>query len=168
MIGVHRLFRLTGNKALGAQIQQFFQVLEKYQLADGYIGPWPSDGQFPVNEWDAWGHYHILLASVLWYQATGHQPTLVRPARVPLKVYCVAWHVPLTVHCFAWHVCIALHAATNLRMGKRTLDLALPHCPTPPLTRLLWVAVVLHPHCTGVRGENSRHACGQCLFLGRI
>jgi hypothetical protein len=47
------------------------------QAEDGYLGPWPHDyrltgkaPQIKQGTWDAWGHYHIMLGLLFWYEDT--------------------------------------------------------------------------------------------------
>ena len=60
---------------LRATVSMALAQLTKYQAADGYLGPFPDakgpDGLRTMKAgWDSWGHYHICLGCLLWYEAT--------------------------------------------------------------------------------------------------
>eukprot|EP00729_Bicosta_minor_P022688 gene22688-13427_t len=77
-----QLFRLTGDAELKTQIIKSFQLLQEYQAENGYMGPWNEGFEFGVNHWEAWGHYHTILASLLWYQVEQDQGILEFAAKM--------------------------------------------------------------------------------------
>jgi DUF1680 family protein len=80
-----QVLRLTRDLDLREVIRTFVAHLVSLQADDGYLGPWPQGhhltGKAPnvMNDWgtwDAWGHYHILLGLLLWYEESGDPATL--------------------------------------------------------------------------------------------
>ncbi|MHB0857641.1 MAG: beta-L-arabinofuranosidase domain-containing protein [Anaerolineae bacterium] len=75
--------RLLRDERLRIQIDRFVDDLIATQDADGYTGPFPhserltgktADGRLSL--WDVWGHYHVMLGLLLWYQDSGYEPAL--------------------------------------------------------------------------------------------
>ncbi len=69
----------------------FVDALVSLQDGDGYLGPWPQGSHLTGTApnvsgggatWDAWGHYHILLGLLLWYEETGNATALVAARRI--------------------------------------------------------------------------------------
>lgn len=75
------IYRQTGDKALKEYAVQFIGELLALQGEDGYMGCFPKETRFteyfahdPKHRpatWDAWGHYHIMYALLLWWEETG-------------------------------------------------------------------------------------------------
>jgi DUF1680 family protein len=85
LVSCVQMLRLTGDPALRVCIVDFVAELIRLQANDGYLGPWPHayrlTGQAPNvykahGTWDAWGHYHISLGMLLWYEETGDRQAL--------------------------------------------------------------------------------------------
>ncbi|MCH5377766.1 MAG: glycoside hydrolase family 127 protein, partial [Planctomycetes bacterium] len=49
------------------------------QADDGYLGPWPKPERLR-GHWDLWGHYHVMLALMMWHEQTG-DPRAIQAAR---------------------------------------------------------------------------------------
>ena len=81
-VGKHLLssqlvFRMTGNPELKSSIEKLVRELLATQGEDGYMGPFPRERRLtgPLV-WDVWGHYHIIMALLMYYDDTGYEPSL--------------------------------------------------------------------------------------------
>jgi len=83
-----QIYRLKRNKKLADHISWFVKELCALQDKDGYLGPWPKEWRFkpgnPACEWpwDLWGHYHIMIGLLLWYEETGDKLSLKTTCRI--------------------------------------------------------------------------------------
>jgi DUF1680 family protein len=85
-----QVLRLTGDTDLRAYLDRFVPALLALQSDAGYLGPWPEQfalsGRAPRypegGTWDAWGHYHVMLGLVLWYDETADQAALAGATRI--------------------------------------------------------------------------------------
>jgi DUF1680 family protein len=50
------------------------------QAKDGYLGPFRKQERL-LGHWDLWGHYHAMLALIMWYEDTGDRKALDRAVR---------------------------------------------------------------------------------------
>lgn len=81
LTGATQVYRLTGDAQLRAVLDAFVADLVALQAKDGYLGPWPeanrltgfapNTGKSGGGTWDAWGHYHVMLGLLLWYETAG-------------------------------------------------------------------------------------------------
>ena len=80
-----QLLRLTGDPRLRDHLTDFVSKLVSLQTEEGYLGPWPEryalTGRAPNcvggrGTWDAWGHYHIMLGLLLWFEDSGSRKAL--------------------------------------------------------------------------------------------
>jgi len=74
-------WRITRDPELRRVIGQFVRDLIAAQAADGYLGPWPRDHRL-VHHWDVWGHKHVLLGLLLYYEDTGDEAVLAACRRI--------------------------------------------------------------------------------------
>ncbi len=51
------------------------------QAEDGYMGPFPRAVRLKAN-WDLWGHYHCLLALLMWHEDTGDAAALASARKI--------------------------------------------------------------------------------------
>lgn len=72
------VYRLTRDEKLKSYLSGFVADLVSCQdPEDGYLGPFPKGshltGHAPNCEgtWDSWGHYHVMMGLLLWYEETG-------------------------------------------------------------------------------------------------
>jgi uncharacterized protein len=93
-----QIFRLTRSDILKEHIQWFVDELISLQAEDGYLGPWPKDSRLTgkasncnivtlnkvllLPTWDAWGHYHIMLGLLYWYQESRDPKVLACVCRI--------------------------------------------------------------------------------------
>ena len=71
--------RLSDDKGLREVTARVMRELIRTQAADGYLGPFPD--KHLLDRWDLWGHYHCMLAMVLWHQDTGDPEALQAACR---------------------------------------------------------------------------------------
>jgi len=69
-------WRISGDIKLKKLIDDIIKELIDSQLPDGYLGPFTTDLRLTSDRWDAWGHYHWILAFLMYYQDTGNQRAL--------------------------------------------------------------------------------------------
>jgi DUF1680 family protein len=87
-----QVLRTTNNPKLRSFIGEFVQRLLDLQDVDGYLGPWTKTNRLtnfdPLQEdggmvtWDTWGHYHIMLGLLLWYEESGDPRVLHAVERI--------------------------------------------------------------------------------------
>jgi DUF1680 family protein len=69
-------WRISKDESLKHLIDTVVKELIDSQLQDGYLGPFTTDIRLVSDRWDAWGHYHWILAFLMYYEDTGYQPAL--------------------------------------------------------------------------------------------
>jgi len=72
--------RLSDDPALREVTARVMRELIRTQAEDGYLGPFPDNHL--LGRWDLWGHYHCMLAMILWHQDTGDPEALQAACRV--------------------------------------------------------------------------------------
>ena len=87
-----QVLRVTGDLRLRAFLEDFVPRLISLQADDGYLGPWPEAQRLtnfdPLQQekgmitWDTWGHYHVMLGLLLWYEETGDDRALLAAVRI--------------------------------------------------------------------------------------
>jgi DUF1680 family protein len=91
-----QILRLTDDDRLREHVRWFVRELVSLQSNDGYLGPWPDGWELtgrapnpPLGEnqefratWDPWGHYHVMLGLVLWYDVSAERAALDCAARI--------------------------------------------------------------------------------------
>ncbi|MFH1008478.1 MAG: beta-L-arabinofuranosidase domain-containing protein [Candidatus Latescibacterota bacterium] len=92
LTGAVQIYRLNHDERLKKHISWFVGELLALQAENGYLGPWPDDcqltGNAPNSEgnsgktWDAWGHYHIMLGLLFWYEQSGDKDVLESVIRI--------------------------------------------------------------------------------------
>jgi DUF1680 family protein len=81
--------RMVDDPRLQAQLRRVVDAFLKTQADDGYLGPFPQADRLRGN-WDLWGHYHAILALLMWHQDTGDPRALTaatRAADLVCKLY---------------------------------------------------------------------------------
>lgn len=77
--GVQAL-RLSEDPRLRQQVSNVMAGFIATQAEDGYLGPFPQKERL-LGHWDLWGHYHALLALMLWHEQTGDAAALTAARR---------------------------------------------------------------------------------------
>lgn len=75
LISSIQALRMMSDPALRVLVARVVKDLIASQAEDGYLGPFPKESRLKGN-WDLWGHYHCLLALLMWHQATGDADAL--------------------------------------------------------------------------------------------
>jgi len=72
-------------KTLGAVVERLVEL----QADDGYLGPWPKRERL-LGHWDLWGHYHVMLALMLWHEHVG-DPKAMAACRKAADLICTTY-----------------------------------------------------------------------------
>ena len=86
--GVQAL-RLSDDPRLRQQVSNVVAGFIATQAEDGYLGPFPQKERL-LGHWDLWGHYHAILALVMWHELSGDAAALTaarRAADLVCKTY---------------------------------------------------------------------------------
>jgi DUF1680 family protein len=75
LISAIQAIRLDNDPKLYATVKSVIQELLQNQADDGYLGPFPKDERL-LKYWDLWGHYHVMLALLMWHEQTGDAAAL--------------------------------------------------------------------------------------------
>src|ERR1044071_3368891 len=65
LISAIQTLRLSERPELRTLVAQTVSDLIACQATDGYLGPFPEAVRLKAN-WDLWGHYHCMLALLMW------------------------------------------------------------------------------------------------------
>ncbi|MEN6426279.1 MAG: beta-L-arabinofuranosidase domain-containing protein [Phycisphaerales bacterium] len=74
-----RACRMSSDPELRAVTARVMKELIATQAQDGYLGPFPD--KHLMDRWDLWGHYHCMLAMVLWSRDMGDAEALQAATR---------------------------------------------------------------------------------------
>ena len=81
--------RMTDDPRLDAHLRRFIPDFIATQADDGYIGPFRKEERL-LGHWDLWGHYHCMLALMMWHEDTGDnvvRQCAIRAADLICKTY---------------------------------------------------------------------------------
>ena len=68
---------MTGDQALQSVTDSLVRAFISTQAEDGYLGPFSRETRFTTyGTWDWWGHYHAILALLMYHEAAGYEPAL--------------------------------------------------------------------------------------------
>ncbi|MHB8898183.1 MAG: beta-L-arabinofuranosidase domain-containing protein [Thermoguttaceae bacterium] len=70
LISAIQAMRMTDDPRLRETVSVVIDELLRCQADDGYLGPFPKEERL-LKHWDLWGHYHVMLALLMWHDATG-------------------------------------------------------------------------------------------------
>lgn len=76
LISAVQAWRMSKDENLKKLIDVVIKELIDSQLPDGYLGPFTPDLRLTSDRWDTWGHYHWMLAFLMYYDDTKFQPAL--------------------------------------------------------------------------------------------
>ncbi len=92
LTGATQVLHVTGDPELRRVLEGLVAELIALQDTDGYLGPFPKGhrlsgwapnaGEHGGPTWDAWGHYHVMLGLIVWYDETGSQQALAAASRI--------------------------------------------------------------------------------------
>ncbi|MBD3181406.1 hypothetical protein GF312_03880 [Candidatus Poribacteria bacterium] len=89
LISAIQAIRMIESEELVSLIQQVMADMAGSQAEDGYLGPF-TKGERLLGHWDLWGHYHWMLAFMMWHNDTGDKKTLdcvVKAADLVCNIY---------------------------------------------------------------------------------
>jgi uncharacterized protein len=89
LISAVQALRMTEDPRLRAQVADVVAGFMSTQADDGYLGPFPKAERLR-GHWDLWGHYHAILALLLWHEATG-DPAALTAARKAADLVCATY-----------------------------------------------------------------------------
>lgn len=75
LISAIQALRMSDEPRLEKLVREVIEELLACQAEDGYLGPFPRDQRL-LGNWDLWGHYHIMLALLMWHERTGDERAL--------------------------------------------------------------------------------------------
>ncbi|MFC1718774.1 beta-L-arabinofuranosidase domain-containing protein [Candidatus Poribacteria bacterium] len=81
--------RMTDSDELDALIRRVITDLIGCQADNGYLGPFTKEERL-LGHWDLWGHYHWMLALMMWREDTGDTEALncvIRAADLVCRTY---------------------------------------------------------------------------------
>lgn len=81
LISAIQALRMTEDPLLDAAVREVLDRLYEGQAEDGYLGPFPKRQRL-LAHWDLWGHYHVMLALLLWHERTGDEKALAAARRM--------------------------------------------------------------------------------------
>jgi len=81
--------RMSDNARLQPQVAGVVAAFIATQAEDGYLGPFPKHERL-LKHWDLWGHYHAILALVLWHEQSGDADAL-QAARKAADLVCATY-----------------------------------------------------------------------------
>jgi DUF1680 family protein len=75
LISAIQACRMTDDPRLKPFVAEVIAELISTQAEDGYLGPFCKEERL-LGHWDLWGHYHAMLALLLWHERTGDEVAL--------------------------------------------------------------------------------------------
>jgi len=76
LTGAELVWRATRDAELRTATNEFAKALMACQAPDGYLGPFPAAARLTGQNWDVWGHYHVMLGLLLYLEDTGDTAAL--------------------------------------------------------------------------------------------
>lgn len=75
LISAIQAMRMSDRADLRERVGEVIGKLIASQATDGYLGPFPKAIRLKGN-WDLWGHYHCMLALLMWHEETGDESAI--------------------------------------------------------------------------------------------
>lgn len=72
LISAIQALRMSRSTELRETVKSVIQQTNAAQDADGYLGPFRKEERL-LKYWDLWGHYHLILAMLMWHEETGDE-----------------------------------------------------------------------------------------------
>ncbi len=76
LVGALQIWQQTRDERLWVLIDEMVHDIIDTQGSDGYLGPFPTKERLTGENWDVWGHYHVTLALLRYFQITSYRPAL--------------------------------------------------------------------------------------------
>jgi len=76
LLSAVQAWRILRDERLYSLIERVVRELIASQGEDGYLGPFPRDLRLTSDRWDVWGHYHWMLAFLMYWEETGDTSVL--------------------------------------------------------------------------------------------
>ena len=76
LISAIQAMRMSEDLRLAATVTDVVNALIRSQAEDGYLGPFRKEERLR-GHWDLWGHYHCMLALLMWHERNGDTNALV-------------------------------------------------------------------------------------------
>ncbi len=89
LISAIQALRLAEDERLQEQVAAVVAGFTATQAEDGYLGPFPKADRLLKN-WDLWGHYHAIVALLMWHERTGDDAALAA-ARKAADLVCATY-----------------------------------------------------------------------------
>ncbi len=81
LLGALAIWEMTRNQRLGETVERIVRDLLRTQGPDGYLGPFPAETRLTGDNWDLWGHYHVIYALLKHHDLTGEGAVLEAACR---------------------------------------------------------------------------------------
>lgn len=81
LISAIQACRMADKPELRQHVRRTIEELISTQAEDGYLGPFRKEERL-LGHWDLWGHYHIMLALLMWHQETKDEHALQAAIRI--------------------------------------------------------------------------------------
>ncbi len=81
LISAIQACRMSDDPELRPRVESVIAELLSLQADDGYLGPFPKEERL-LGHWDLWGHYHIMLALLMWHEDTGDARALSAAGKI--------------------------------------------------------------------------------------
>lgn len=81
LLGALGVWQLTRDQRLWETIERMISEMLEAQAPDGYLGPFPEETRLTGNNWDLWGHYHVMYALLGYHEITNCQAALQAACR---------------------------------------------------------------------------------------